>query len=116
MRSLLILLLVSALTAVPGEAANKNKKEIKQLQADLLGHSMGGREKCWAFQTPKQIQRLVIDDRRDVGNLRLYDVSLTLSDQRCGDVFDAKARLTYEKVRSRWELRTVGLLSLERAR
>lgn len=111
-RWLVVALMFGALCGSPYHAGKSDKKLIKQLQADLVGHTMGGREKCWAFQSVKQIRGLEIDERREEADVRVYDVTLELCDDPARGAFNARARMTYERKGSRWKLKTVGLLSL----
>jgi len=112
MRWMLVALLAAVLGAAPAHASKSDKKLIKQLRADLVGQSMGGREKCWSFQSVKQILSLEIDERVEERDRRIYDVSLQLCDDPARGTYDARARMTYERDGSRWELKHVGLLWL----
>src|SRR2546422_5613990 len=89
--------------------------ETDQLKADLVGHSMGGRERCWKFQSRDQIKTLSVKSRSEDTAKRVVTVSLRLeADQSCG-AFNAEARLEYAKENGAWKLRQVGLLSLAKA-
>jgi len=69
---------------------------------------MGGRDKCWAFQSPSQIKSLVVDDKKEEGDNRIYEITLSLSDERVGGVYEAKATVTYKKVGKKWTFTCAG--------
>lgn len=88
--------------------------EVEKLKTDLVGHSMGGREKGWKFQSTSQIKELVINDSTVVADKKVYDITLKLGDPRVPWEYEAKAEVTYEKVDSEWKLQVVGLKALKK--
>lgn len=85
-----------------------------QLKSDLVGKTMGGREKGWKFQSVDQIKALTIRDKKQEADARTYTVSLELEDPRVSEAFSADAEMTYEKVGAEWKLKTVGLKSMKK--
>jgi hypothetical protein len=47
--------------------------EVEQLKADVIGHTMGGRERSWQFQSVAQIKELVIRNKTADARQRIYD-------------------------------------------
>ena len=93
-----------ALAAAEGEA--------DQLKSDLIGHSMGGREKCWKFQSVEQIRELAIQTRSEESHRRVYTVSLRLQANQTSPLYAAQARVEYTNTTHGWQIQQVGLLSL----
>jgi hypothetical protein len=62
-----------------------------KIKRDLIGHTMGGREKSWQFQSPEQIRDLKILSKAE----NTVTVSLLLHDSRTSKYFHANALLTY---------------------
>lgn len=89
--------------------------EVERMKSALVGKVMGGREKCWKFESVSQIKELVIRNRKEQAQERVYSVALTLQDARVPGVYKAEAEITYEKVDSEWEIKVVGLKSLRKA-
>lgn len=83
--------------------------EVERIKSDLIGKVMGGREKGWKFQSLDQIKELVITDKKEEAQRRVYSLDLKLQDPRSPGLYKAKADVTYERVDSRWEIKTVGL-------
>src|SRR5688572_30627644 len=90
--------------------------ETDQLKADLIGQCMGGREKCWKFQSPDQVKDLVIKSRTEDAERRVYVIGLQLQATATSSRFAADARVEYAKAGTTWKLKHVGLLSLARIR
>lgn len=89
--------------------------ETEQLKTDLIGRTMGGRERCWMFRSRDQIKELTVRDRSEDATKRLLVVTLRLrADPDCG-TFVATARLEYTRQGGVWKLQQVGLLSLVKA-
>jgi hypothetical protein len=86
--------------------------EIDQLKADLVGQTMGGRERCWKFQSVGQIQELAIKDKTEDTQRRVYVVALRLQAAPATEKYAAEARVEYAKTAGGWSLKQVGLLSL----
>jgi len=105
-----ILLMFLALTLVLGAAA----AEVDQLKSDLIGQSMGGREKCWKFQSVDQIKELVIKQKTENAQKRVYTVALQLQASKASGKYAAEARVVYTKTDAGWKLKDVGLLSLQK--
>ena len=111
MRRMLLLLTVAlaGALALPLPAA-----EVDQLKSDLIGQCMGGREKCWMFQSREQIKKLEIKNKTEDAQKRVYTIALELQATKASRKFAAEARVEYLKLGSVWKIRHVGLLSLKR--
>jgi hypothetical protein len=105
--SLILVIAFSPIVALAQQAS-----EVEQMKADLVGKSMGGREKGWMFQSPAQIKQLAITRKTEGAQQRQYAVTLTLQDPRVPGAYRAEADVTYARVDSRWEIQVVGLKSL----
>ena len=105
---LIMVLTVAALTlsAAPSE--------VEQMKADLIGHTMGGREKSWKFQSRDQIKQLVIKDRTQDGRRQVCTVALQLQATNSSDKYAAEARVEYWQTATGWKVDHVGLLSLKK--
>src|SRR5207244_1843539 len=65
--------------AVAGSlAAATQASEVEQLKSDLIGQCMGGREKCWKFQSVDQIKALTIQKKTEDSQKRVYTIALQL--------------------------------------
>lgn len=109
LRFLLIALFLPAAAVVAQEPA-----EVTQLKSDLIGHTMGGREKAWKFQSPGQIQQLEISSKKEDAKGKVYTIKLTLKDERVPGVYNAQAEVTYVQVDGKWKVKAVGLKSMKR--
>jgi len=105
-QALLVVVLSSTVPVFAG------RFDVERIRSDLVGHTMGGREKCWAFQSRSQIKKLTIDGQREEAGKRIYEVTLRLSDERVGGLYEAKATVTYEQAGKKWVCRVCGLRSL----
>lgn len=111
MKSIIIgMTIVMSLVYLPGSALPAS--EVEQMKSDLMGQNMGGREKGWKFQSPDQIKELVIIDKKEDAQKRVYDVTMKLQDPRSPGMYQAEAVVTYEKVDSAWKVKVVGLKSM----
>ena len=105
-----------ALAAAVLMTASLGASEPEQLKADLIGQTMGGREKCWKFQSPEHIKDLAIEQRTEDSQKRVYTLKLQLeADSACGR-YAAEARVEYVKAGAGWKIKQVGLLSLAKVR
>src|SRR5205823_11077590 len=86
--------------------------EVDQLKSDLIGQCMGGREKCWKFQSRDQIKELVIKNKTEDSQKRVYTVALQLQAGPTSGRYAAEARVEYTKAGAGWKIKQVGLLSL----
>jgi hypothetical protein len=86
--------------------------ELSQLRADLISQCMGGREKCWKFQSLDQIKTLVIKSTTEDAGRRTYTIALQLQATATSARYLADAQVEYAKVGTSWKIRQVGLLSL----
>ena len=86
--------------------------DVQQLKSDLIGRTMGGREKCWKFQSADQIKELVIKEKTDGAQKRMCTVALKLQAGSTTRKYAAEARVEYEKIGTAWKVKQVGLLSL----
>ena len=81
----------------------RSDTQIEQFKKDLIGHTMGGREKSWKFQSVDQFKRFTV--LAQLGN-RVF-VRMILKGE---GTYLADAVLTY----SDGKLKTVGLLYIEK--
>ena|SRR6266542_2437189 len=88
--------------------------EVDQLKSDLVGQSMGGREKCWKFQSIDQIKELVIKNKTEDAQKRVYTLALQLQAATAPGKYAADARVEYVKAGASWKIKQVGLLSLRK--
>jgi hypothetical protein len=95
--------------ALPVQAADSD-----QLKSDLVGQCMGGREKCWKFQSVDQIKELVIKNKTEDARKRVYTVALQLQATTAKDKYAAEARVEYTKAGNAWKIKQVGLLSMKK--
>lgn len=106
-----ILTLLYLGTSASGEQSASREA---QIESDLVGHVMGGREQGWKFQSVSQVKNLTVDDTEESAIKRIVTVTMRLEDPRVPGAYEAKARLMYEKEGGNWKLDTVGLLSMRR--
>src|SRR5882724_10062019 len=104
--SLLTTITVAGWLALPMQAA-----EADQLKSDLVGQCMGGREKCWKFQSADQIKKLVIKNKTADAQKRVYTIELELQAANANGKYAAEARVDYIKTKAGWIIKQVGLLS-----
>ena len=78
----------------------------EQMKSDLIGHTMGGRQKSWKFQSLDQIKGLTIKDKTEHGDH--YTCTLTLELQA------TNTAAKYMKTGAGWKLDHVGLLLLKK--
>ncbi len=90
-------------------------EEIEQLKTDLIGHTMGGRDKCWKFQSASQIRELTIKNKTENEKNLVYSIHLKLQDSRIPWKYDAEAQVVCEKVNAQRKIRSLGLISLVRS-
>ena len=107
--SWLIAIVVAGVLAFPLQAA-----EADQLKADLIGHTMGGRERSWKFQSVDQIKDLVIKSKIEDAQKRVYTIALELQSAQGTGKFAADARVEYGKTAAGWKIKQVGLLALRK--
>jgi hypothetical protein len=96
-------------------AAATPTAEGDQLKSDLIGQCMGGREKCWKFQSRDQIKDLVIKQKNEDSQKRVYTIALQLQATKTSTKYAAEARVEYTKTVAGWKIKQVGLLSLKQA-
>src|SRR5216117_2323254 len=102
-RCVLLITIVAAVALGPGLRAS----EREQLRSDLVGQSMGGREKSWRFQAVDQIKELAIKDKREDAQTRVYIVSLRLAAANGGGSYAAEARIQYANGATGWRIKHV---------
>src|SRR5438128_8676416 len=107
--SLFMMIAVAGKLALPMQAA-----ESDQLKSDLVGQCMGGREKCWKFQSVDQIKELVIKNKTEDARKRVYTVALQLQASNANAKYAAEARVEYTKTGGAWKIKQVGLLSMKK--
>jgi len=88
--------------------------EVDQLKSELVGHTMGGREKTWKFQSRDQIKELVIKNKTEDARKRIYVVALQLQAAPGSDKYAAEAKIDCWKAATGWKVDHVGLLSLKK--
>jgi hypothetical protein len=109
-----ILLLVTMMVMAGALVLSARATEVDQLKSDLVGHSMGGREKCWKFQSVEQIKELVIKSKVEDMQKIVYTVSMQLQVSKASGKYAAEARIECAKTAGGWKIRQVGLLSLSK--
>src|SRR5213595_1598773 len=95
-------------------ALSLQASEVDQLKSDLVGQCMGGREKCWKFQSVDQIKKLVIKNKTEEAQKRVYTIALELQAANATGKYAAEARVEYTKTGTVWKIKQVGLLSLKK--
>src|ERR1043165_7636625 len=95
-----VMIVVAGWLALPVWAA-----ESDQLKSDLVGQCMGGREKCWKFQSVDQIKQLVIKNKSEDARKRVYTVALQLQAANVSARYEAEARVEYTKVGTGWKIK-----------
>lgn len=100
------------ITMTAALAFGAQTSEVDQMKSDLIGHTMGGREKCWKFQSVDQIKELVIKEKAEDAQKRVYIVALQLQAGSTTGKYAAEARVEYAKAGREWKITSVGLLSL----
>ena len=88
---------------VTGCASVESVPAEDRILADLVGQTMGGREKCWHFQSREQIKDMVVEGTVEDDVRMVYDVSLVLSDDRVGGTYAAEADIVYHKHEQQWK-------------
>lgn len=96
------------------QAEPASSMEAAVLRDDLIGHTMGGRERAWHFQGPEQIHDLQIESVEQGDDERCVRFTCTLRDERVPGGFAATAQADYRQEDGAWVLRTVGLLSMRK--
>ena len=107
--SVLTTMVVAGGLVLPMQAAQSD-----QLKSDLVGQCMGGREKCWRFQSADQIKKLVIKNKTEDAKKRVYTIELELQAANANGKYAAEARVEYTKTGGVWTIKQVGLLSLKK--
>jgi hypothetical protein len=92
--------------------ASARAGDVENISRDLVGHSMGGRARCWRFQSETQIRGLVVLDQTHSGEQRSYTIRCTLRDPRVRQPYEAKAIVRYRRIDSEWRVESVGLISM----
>ena len=95
-------------------ALSAQTNEASQMKSDLIGQTMGGREKCWKFQSVDQIKELVIKDKTEDAQKRVCVVAMQLQATNAPAKYAAEARVEYAKTEAGWKIKQVGLLSLKK--
>jgi hypothetical protein len=107
--SVLTMMVVAGGLVLPMQAG-----ESETLKSDLVGQCMGGREKCWKFQSVDQIKELVIKKKTGDAQKRVYTIALQLQAAKGKGKYAAEARVEYTKTGTVWKLKQVGLLSIKK--
>jgi len=109
-----IITLLMTILAVGSFAAATPASEINRLKSDLIGQCMGGREKCWKFQSLDQIKELSVKNKTEDRQKRVYTIALRLQGTKDSAKYGAEARVEYVKTNLEWKIKQVGLLSLRK--
>jgi len=107
-------LFVPLIIAIAGLGNANQESEVDRMKSDLVGKGMGGREKCWYFQSTDQIKECIIQNKTEDAQKRVYSISLELQDSRVPGKYKADAQVVYEKVGNEWKVKHVGLISIEK--
>ena len=86
----------------------------EQIKSQLIGHTMGGRHRCWKFQSPDQIKELSLTRETESGGRCVCIVALRLQATNSPAQYAAQARVEYTKTAAGWTFNHVGLLSLKK--
>jgi len=86
----------------------------EQIKSQLIGQTMGGRQRCWKFQSIDQIKELTIKDKTEKADQCAYIIALRLQATNAPATYAAQARVAYTNTAAGWKLDHVGLLSLEK--
>src|SRR6059036_3623748 len=86
-------------------ALSVRASEVDQLKSDLIGQCMGGREKCWKFQSVDQIKALTIQKKTEDSRKRVYTIALQLQAAKAGGKYSADARVEYTKAATGWKIK-----------
>jgi hypothetical protein len=86
--------------------------EEDQLRSDLIGQTIGGREKCWKFQSVEQIRELVIQNKNEDSQKRVYTLSLRLQATKSSKPYEAEVRVEYTNSPAGWKMKQAGLLKI----
>src|SRR5262245_23183238 len=105
MKCILIAILAVIALALPIRAADE-----EQLKSGLIGHTMGGRERSWKFQSPDQIKELWIKGKTEDSQKCVYTVTLRLQCTDTGCKYVAEARVECAKADTGLKVNQVGLL------
>jgi hypothetical protein len=109
MKRILITILAAGALALPLRAADE-----EQLKSGLMGHTMGGREKSWKFQSRDQIKELWIKGKTEEPQRCVYTIKLRLQCTETGCKYIAEARVECAKADTGLKVSQVGLLSIEK--
>jgi len=109
-----LIALLTTMTLASGLALSAPASEIDQLKSDLIGQCMGGREKCWKFQSADQIKQLIIRNKTEDSRERVFTIGLQLQAAKASGKYAAEARVEYTKTPAGWKIKNVGLLSLKK--
>src|SRR5438046_4112834 len=111
-RTMKTITLLWTMVVVGSLAAATQASELEQLKSDLIGQCMGGREKCWKFQSLDQIKELSVKNKTEDPQKRVYTIALRLQGTKDSAKYGAEARVEYVKTDLEWKIKQVGLLSL----
>jgi hypothetical protein len=95
-------------------ALSMRASEVDDLKTGLIGHTMGGREKSWKFQSTQQIKELTIKESRGDSQKRVFTIALQLQATPSSGKYAAEARVDCAKAGTKWDVKQVGLLSLKK--
>ncbi len=107
---------VTALWLAGWSAVSAQTPTADEMKSDLVGQTMGGRSRCWKFQSTQQIKELTIKSKAEGPSQIDYVVALRLQATNAAAQYLAEARVTYTNTPAGWKLNSVGLLTLENAK
>ena len=102
-------LLLAGVFALPAQTPTA-----AQMKSDLIGQTMGGRQRCWKFQSVDQIKELVVKDTTADAQKRVCVVALQLQATNASGKYAAEARVEYTRTDTGWKIKQVGLRSLKK--
>ena len=66
------------------------------------------------FQTVDQIKELVVKDKKEDAQKRVYSIALKLQDSRVPGKYAAEAMVVYEMADAHWKCKYISLISLSK--
>ncbi len=85
----------------------------EQIKSQLIGQTMGGRQRCWKFQSAEQIKELTLTATTEDARRCVCIIALRLQATNSPAQYMAQARVQYTRTAAGWSFNHVGLLSLK---
>lgn len=108
-----VALWVAGAVALPAQTPTPTADQIK---SQLIGQTMGGRQRCWKFQSLDQIKTLAVKSETTNAHQCVCGIDLRLQATNAPAQYAAQARVAYTRTAAGWKLDHVGLLSLEKTK